>query len=259
MSTKTHLVIPDPHTHPDYDNERFDWVGKLIKDIKPDVVINLGDHWDFNSLSAYEFGRKAFEGRNYGRDIDAGHDAHERMFGPIRKSKRKQPRRVWLEGNHEHRLAKAINLQPELEGDRFGISYNDLDLRRWYNDAVFYNGGTPGTIEIGGIHYAHYFVSGVMGRPIGGEHPAYSLLSKQFRSCTAGHLHCLDLCRRTTVDGLPLIGLLAGCFQDYEVEWAGEVNKLWWSGVIIKRNVEEGNYDPQFVSTQQLRREYGND
>lgn len=258
MTGRTHLIIPDPHSHPDYSNERFDWIGRLIKDVKPDVVVNLGDHWDFNSLSSYEVGRKAFNGRNYGKDIDAGHDAHERMFGPIKKSKRKQPYRVWLEGNHERRLAKAINLQPELEGERFGISYGDLDLRKWYNDRVFYNGTTPGIYCIDGVFYSHYFVSGVMGRAIGGENPANSLLGKQFASCTAGHLHCLDFSRRTNVAGVPILGLLAGCYQDYHADWAGEANKLWWSGVVIKHNVENGNYDPQFVSIEALRKEYSN-
>lgn len=256
MST-THLIIPDPHSHPDHDNSRFDLLGELIKDLKPDVVVNIGDHWDFPSLSSYEVGRKAFNGRNYARDIDHGHEAHERMFGPIRRSKRRMPYRVFYEGNHENRLKKAINLQPELEGDRFGISWNDLDLDRWYNEVVEYDGNTPGTSRIDGVHYAHYFVSGVMGRAIGGEHSAYSLITKHFRTCTVGHSHVLDFARRTSVDGHPILGCVVGCFQDFPADWAGECNKLWWRGVVVKHNVEEGNYDPQFISLNQLRKEYG--
>ena len=41
--TKVHLVIPDPHAHPDHNNNRADWLGQLILDLKPDVVVNLGD------------------------------------------------------------------------------------------------------------------------------------------------------------------------------------------------------------------------
>jgi hypothetical protein len=45
-------------------------------------------------------------------------------------------------------------------------------------------------------------------------------------------------------------------YQDYKSEWAGEVNKLWWRGVVIKRNVENGAYDPEWVSIERLKREY---
>lgn len=30
---KVHLVIPDSHAHPDYNNNRADWLGELIADV----------------------------------------------------------------------------------------------------------------------------------------------------------------------------------------------------------------------------------
>lgn len=251
-----HLVIPDTHTHPDHSNERFDWLGDLIVDVKPDKIIHLGDHWDFPSLSSYEVGRRAFNGRNYDKDINHGHDAHERMFNRLRRQKKRRPYSVFLEGNHENRLKKAINLNPELEGMQNGISWRQLDLDRYYHDVVEYEGQTPSTIEIDGVHYAHYFVSGVLGRPIGGEHLAHSLLSKQYQSCTSGHTHTADYAIRTDVNGKRLMGLVAGVYQDYDSDWAGVCNRLWWRGVVIKYNVEGGSYDPRFVSLEQLRKEY---
>lgn len=249
----THLVVPDPHAHPDHDNNRADWLAKLIKDIKPDVVINLGDSADMPSMASYDKGTKGFQGRNYRLDIDSHLDFQHRMWDPVKRSKRKMPRRVVLEGNHDYRIKRAINAQPELEG---AISFDHLELGNFYNDVVEYNGQTPGVIGIDGIHYAHFFVSGVMGRPIGGEHPAYQLLTKEFVSCTCGHVHTADLCYRTSVGGKKIIGCVAGVYQDFDSGWAGEVNKLWWRGVVIKRNVEDGHYDPQFVSIEALRKEY---
>ena len=32
---KVHLVVPDSHAHPDYNNDRADWLGQLIADLKP--------------------------------------------------------------------------------------------------------------------------------------------------------------------------------------------------------------------------------
>jgi hypothetical protein len=251
---KTHLVIPDPHAHPDYGQERFSWLAGLIKDLKPDVVVNLGDHFDMPSLSGYDQGKKSFEGKRFNKDIEAGLEAHDRMWSPVKATKKRMPYRVALEGNHEYRLKRATNDSPHLDGI---LSFNVFDFDSYYDRVVEYSGGTPGVIKIDGINYAHFFVSGVMGRPISGEHPAYSLLAKRFDTCTAGHLHTTDYCVRTDVEGNKKRGLVAGVFQDYYSSWAGECNKLWWSGVIIKREVEDGNYEPQWVSINQLRKEYG--
>lgn len=255
--TKTHLVIPDSHSHPDFNNDRADWMGQLIKDVKPDVVINLGDTADMASLSTYDKGKASFHGRNYEADIEAHLDFQERLWGPVKRSKKKQPHKVILEGNHEHRIKKAIDLSPELEGERFGVSFRDLDFDKYYNEVVEYNGQTPGLINLDGVNYAHYFISGVMGRPIGGEHHAYSLLSKNFVSCTCGHSHTADWAVRTDPYGKKIMGLVAGVYQDYDSPWAGHVNDLWSRGCVVKRNVEGGAYDLQWISIDSLRKEYG--
>jgi len=87
--SKTHLIIPDSHAHPDHNNDRFEWLGKLIMDVKPDVVVNIGDMADMPSLSTYDRGTKGFEGRRYKKDVDSVLDAQERMFEPIKKAKRR--------------------------------------------------------------------------------------------------------------------------------------------------------------------------
>lgn len=250
----THLVIPDPHAHPGHHNKRADWVAGLIHELRPDVVINIGDMWDLASMSTFDRGKASFHGKSYYKDLNAGLDFDDRLWRKVRKMKKKKPRAVFMEGNHEFRLKRALELQPELEGI---IGFDSFDLKRNYQDVVEYSGNTPGVIEIDGVSYAHFFASGVMGRPIGGEHPAYSLLTKQYTSCTCGHIHVADWATRTDPHGKRLMGTVAGVFQDYESDWAGEINKLWWRGVVIKRNVENGCYDPEFVSIERLKREYG--
>ncbi len=251
--TKTHLVIPDCHANPEHNNNRADLLAKLIIDLRPDVVINLGDQWDMASLSGYDKGKKSFEGRSIQADIESGKEFSERMWSPVKLSKKRLPHRVFLEGNHEERITRVVNSSRELSG---WLSTEDLEIERWYDEFVPYVANTPGIINIDGIHYAHYFVSGVKGYPVGGEHSAYSLLTKEFVSCTCGHSHILDWCERTTVGGDKIYGLVAGCFVDYPVSWAGEVNKLWHRGIAIKRNVEHGAYDLQIISMDNLIKEY---
>mgnify|MGYP003652507014 FL=1 len=252
-----HLILPDQHSHPDFNNERADYAGKLIADLKPDVVVNMGDAADLASLSSYDKGKASFQGRNYQRDIESHLDFQERLWTPIRRLKCKLPRRIVLEGNHENRIKKALEYDPQLKGDKYGLSFKDLDFDRYYQDVVEYKGGTPGIITVDGISYSHYFISGVMGRAIGGVNHAASLINKNYSSSTCAHSHLVDWAVRSNSQGKSVMGLVAGVYQDYDSSWAGHVNDLWWSGIVIKRGVEDGTYSPEFISMSQLRKMYG--
>lgn len=250
----THLVLPDIHCNYKHHNERASWLARFILDVKPDVVVNLGDQFDMPSLSSYDKGQRGFVGRTYKADIDSGLDFSERLFTELRRPKKKLPRFVYMEGNHDHRPERALDLSPELVGT---ISFNDFDLSRYYSDVVRYTGkSTPGTIDIDGVTYGHYLISGIMGRAISGEHPAYSLLAKQYQSCTVGHSHLRDFCSRTNASGNNVNGLVAGCCIDYDVDWAGEQQKLWWRGVVLCHDVENGSYEPEFISLKRLKTLY---
>lgn len=250
------LVVPDPHAHPDYPNDRADWLGQFIKETKPDVVVNMGDAADMASLSSYDRGKASFHGRNYEKDINSHLDFQERMWGPMRRSKKKQPYRVVLEGNHETRLKRALEQDPQLAGDKFGISFRNYDFDTYYNEVIEYDGQTPGVWEYQNISFAHYLVSGLMGRPIGGEHHAYSLIAKHHCSCVVTHSHTADFAMRTDIRGKHMFGLVAGVYQDYIPQWCGQAGKMWWQGLVMLNSVEDGYFDPNFISLKQLKKEY---
>lgn len=207
-----------------------------------------------SSLCSYDKNtRKAFE-RNYAKDIEAACEFQDRMWHEVKKRKKRMPRRIILEGNHEERIERALDANPEMQG---WLSFKDLQYSHYWDVVVRYDGGTPGVFVSDDIHYSHYFTSGAMGRPIGGEHLGYSLLTKKFVSCTVGHDHRLDYCIRTRADGSRIMGLSAGSSMDYRSDWAGQGSDAWWNGVVIKDNVYKGTYDPRFISMEQLRKEYG--
>jgi hypothetical protein len=52
------------------------------------------------------------------------------------------------------------------------------------------------------------------------------------------------------------MGMVTGCYIDRKHEYAGEANKMWWSGVVIKRDVHEGQYDFEFIGYDKIKREY---
>lgn len=250
------LVIPDAHAQPGVPNDRFTLLGKMICDIAPDVVVCIGDLFDMPSLSSYDVGKKGFEGRTYAADIEAGLDAQRRMFSKVEafnKSRRVPLRIDWhyCLGNHEQRIGRAIESDRKLEGL---VSYDDLT-----NDGEF-----PWTVHdflkpvmIGGVAFCHYFVSGVMGRPIGGVSPAASLLAKQSHSCVQGHVHTLDFAQKTRVDGRKLNAAVCGWYGDFEEEWAGpQVNALWESGILVMRDVVEGEFDMEWWNIGRIERRY---
>jgi hypothetical protein len=251
------LVCPDVHAHPDHDNDRADWLGKFILDTKPDVVVNMGDTFDMPSLSSYDKGKASFHGASYERDINSGLDFLDRMWHPIKKSKKRQPHKVFLVGNHEARLTRVLEYQPELAGNRFGVSYSNYQLREYHNEVVHYEGQTPGIYSLEGINFAHFMVSGVAGRPIGGEHHASSLLAKNHCSCVVAHSHTLDFSVNTDLNGRRIMGLVSGVYQDYQNHWAGNMSRFWFPCVVYLRGAENGCYDPEVISLSRLRREYG--
>lgn len=256
------LVIPDAHAHYDYDNDRFDWLGEYIMDERPDIIVCLGDIADMPSLSSYDKGTRGFEGRRYWKDVEVTRDAQAKLFGPVikhnarqAKNKKQQykPRTVMIGGNHEEgRISKVTQMHPELHET---ITMGDLHFDLYWDEYIPYK--AIGFVE--GFAFSHYFVSGLMGRPIGGENAAKALLAKQGMSCIAGHSHLLDFAVRTRADGKKMMGLVAGCYvHPGMVEgWNANTASLWWNGITMLKGVDNGwAEDVQFVSQETLRNRY---
>lgn len=248
--SKVHLVIPDSHAHPSHHNKRYDLLGQLVAELKPDVIVDIGDWWDMPSLCTYDKGKRGFENNRYSKDIAAGVEAQDRLLNPLRKLKRKTPRKIRCLGNHEHRINRVLDLDPILDGT---ISTRDFQSKEYgFEEYPFLD-----IVEIDGIQYSHYFASGVMGRPIGGVNLGASILSKQLNSATQGHSHLFDHAVRVRGNGQRLHGLSCGVFQDYVPPFARSSARYWSSGVVVKRGVENGDYDLEWVSMRRLKEIYG--
>mgnify|MGYP003631628854 FL=1 len=247
----THLVIPDGHAKPGEDLSRFDLLNKFIKSLRPEVIINLGDAGDMHSLNSFD---KGFDGTSYEADIDCTIESFDRTLHNI---KYKPKRKVFLVGNHEHRITRTVEQSPELAGDKHGVSMKHLQLDKYFSDVVDYEGAAPGTIMLDGINYAHYHTSGAMGRPISGDNHARSLLLKGHISATCGHSHFFDYSTHVDGAGRRLHGLVAGSFKGAKNDaYAGTSARNYWRGVVVKRMVSNGSYDLQMVSMAQLEETY---
>ena len=250
---KKHLIIPDTQCKPGHSFEYLSWIGQYIVDQKPDVVIQIGDFADMESLSSYDQGKKSFEGRRYVKDVQAAKDAMDVLLSPLRKAQEKakrnkekiyKPRLVLTLGNHEARIKRAINDDPKLEGL---IKYEDLPYTDWevhdFLQPVF----------IDGVAYCHYFTSGVMGRPV--SSPTL-LLSKKHMSCVMGHVQDRGIAYARRADGKRMTGLFAGiCYQHDEDYLTPQTNGSW-AGVWMFNEVNDGSFDELPVSLSYLKEKY---
>jgi hypothetical protein len=255
--SKTTVVFSCAHVTPEVPNDRFTWLGKFLYDLKPDMVIDLGDGADMKSLNSYDTRYpQAIVAQSYEKDIESYNDAQERLRWQFRNHKKKRPYWVGLEGNHENRIKKAITNDPRLEGQKYGVSFGHLQTKEWFNEYHEYHNSAPSIADYDGVSYAHYFSSGNYGTAVSGTHHAYTLLQNRNSSSTCGHSHKRSLYFKDGSYPNPIIGLVAGCYKGGEEVWAGQANNDWWKGVVIKREVRNGYYEPEFVSLKTLEKEY---
>src|SRR5260221_12872069 len=80
-----HLILPDCQVKDGVPLEQLTWAGRYIVDKKPDVVVQIGDFADMESLSSYDQGKKSFEGRRYKNDIAVAHKAMGLLLQPIKE------------------------------------------------------------------------------------------------------------------------------------------------------------------------------
>lgn len=256
--SKTAVVFTCAHADPRSTNDRALLLGELLYDIKPDYVVDLGDTADMCSLSSHDtrYPTKMVSA-DYEADIEAYLDFQDKVRHKFKAMKRKRPAFYGFEGNHENRIKKALAHDPRMEGTKYGISFKHLEQDRYYDEYHEYTNSGPAIFDYDGVSYAHYISSGNYGTAMSGEHHAYNLIKKRHSSVTVGHSHKRNIYFKDDAHPSTSIGLVAGCFKGREEDWAGQANNEWWKGVVIKRNLEGGSYSPQFVSLEELEKEYG--
>jgi hypothetical protein len=251
-----HLIVPDVQVKPGVPLEHIDWAARYAIEKRPDVIVIIGDWADMPSLSSYDVGKKSFEGRTYRADILAANDALQRFMSPIKTEierreanhkKRWSPRLIFCEGNHEHRISRAVETDRKLEGL---ISTDDLFFKQWgFEVYPFLEVATAD-----GVAYSHYFVSGIMGRPVTS---ARALLQKKYMSCVAGHQQGYDIATAYRGDGTRITAIIAGSFYQHDEGYLNPQTNKHYRGLVMLNEVQNGEFDEMKVSMGYLREKYG--
>jgi hypothetical protein len=247
------LVLPDVQAKPGNDFSFLTSIGNYILAKKPDVIVNIGDFADMESLSTYDRGLKSFEGRSYQKDIWAAREAMDALLKPIfeynkrakqNKDKQYKPRMVLTLGNHENRINRAINEDRKLDGL---ISTDDLPYQDWQVIPFL-------QVEvIEGIAFSHYFTSGLMGRPVT---TAQALLTKQHMSCVAGHQQGRQIAFGKRADGKGMTALIIGSCYEHNEDYLGSQGNIHWRGLYLLHGCKDGEFDECAVPLSYIKEHY---
>jgi len=248
FSGRVHAMIPDTQVAPDTPIDHLAWIGEYLSEIRPDVIVHIGDHADMESLSSYDFGKKASEGRRVINDIDSANKAFKLLSNPILGAKGYNPELHITLGNHEHRIDRHCETNANLEGflSTENLNYKDLG---WAVHPFL----RP--VAIDGIQYCHYFYNPNSGRPYGGESLETRLKNIGF-SFTAGHEQVCKVATRPLNNGKIIRGLVHGVCYLHDEDYKGPQGNTQKRGIIIKNEVFDGNYDLMEVSLDYLCRKY---
>lgn len=256
--SKRILVIPDSQIRPGDSFDFLTFIGKYAVDLQPDIIVHLGDFADMPSLSSHDkAGSKSMEGMRYKEDVNATKQAMQTLLTPIKDLQKKQkdskhkvwkPKMIMLYGNHENRINRAIHNDPKLEGL---ISVEDLEYEKFGWQVVPF----LQPINIEGVMFCHYFVSGVMGNPCT---TARSILTKHHQSCIAGHQQGRDIAYGKRADGSEMTAMIVGSCYEHDEAYLNHQTNNHWRGVVVLHEVNNGTFDEMMVSLRYLRSKYGN-
>lgn len=249
VKPRKHFIIPDVQDKSGVPKEHMGWIGEYIVDQKPDVVVQIGDWGDFPSLSSYDFKTKRAEGKRLKADMDSLAESVDTLMAPIRRAKKKLPEMHVVLGNHENRVDRYINNNPELDG----VLPTPTAL---YKSRGFEVHDFLKPLVVDGVAYVHYMANPLSGKPYGGA--TASILRNVGHSFVMGHRQVLDMATRTLpVDGRQQWGIVAGACYLHEEEYLGVQGNKHWRGVLVLHEVNDGDFCPMVVSLDYLKRTYG--
>jgi hypothetical protein len=246
---RVHMVIPDIQAKPNVEHDHMEWIANYAIEKRPDVIVQIGDWADMPSLSLYDKGKRCYEGRRYTKDIDAANYSLERFERPLEDYNRTHPEDPYnpdkelTDGNHEYRIYRATMLDASLDGK---LSLEDLnhENRGWKRHPFLK------VVKIDGIEYSHYFTSGNMGRPVTS---AAALLRERQCSAIMGHVQHTDMAFHKKTQN---IAMFAGICYLHSEDYLGPQGNDTRRQIVMLHEVEDGKFDPMFVSLRFLQKRY---
>ena len=256
-STQRILVIGDLHNDPRQEQrlQVLTWAARLASEQKYDRIIQVGDWSTFDSVNTHD--KNDTQAARYKPPVKddlsnllASHQAFRRGMSNDYK-----PRLDFLLGNHEHRLERFENSNPETQ-QTFTLARDETFAQfGWRNrpyGELFY---------VEGVAFTHHPTNGA-GRAYGGKTGPQRAANESTVPVVSGHTHrrqVHDSPKIGPVDVISMVEVGCGLLWGEMEEYAKHSLTGWWHGV-VPMTVQGGVItDLNFISMLSLRARYSDD
>lgn len=246
------LVIGDAHVEQGQDLKRFKALGKYIKDEQPTHIVNIGDFMSVDAFSAWDRNKRLLmEGKRYELECDAANRAMDYIDEAVASVPRYKPVHIDIEGNHEDRVTRYVEENPELQGTLEVPVKLNLKGRGhvWAPYKSDYN--------INGVSFTHVPILG-NGKGIGRPNICEKALKLYHNSVVFGHDHGLYHAMEHR-HGAPHLNqaLSVGCFFEDTAHYAIGSKTDYWKGLIMLDVYSPNRFDFSTIAMSSLYRQYG--
>jgi len=175
---------------------------QYVIDTKPELIVYGGDLLDFSCISSWNKNRPLLiENQRYDEAIEMG----RKEMGRLRKAC-PNSKIVFIEGNHEDRVARWVEAIPALEG-----KVNFIEDMKFADEGIE-------AIPFGGV-YKHGHLAYLHGVYYN-KYYARSTLEQMGDNCIFGHAHKMQIwTQRLHFDTEPHIAIGCPCLTDVDPAW----------------------------------------
>ena len=246
------VAIGDHHDSPLMDDKsRIKWIARHVSKIKPDLVVQIGDIADFDSVSTHAApGTVEHASRP---TIAADMESLEEAFSLYYTELPDGPPCRLIAGNHEDRMRRFENNNPEVHGGVY-MEFDQLASRygwktSYYGQWVFING-------VGFIHVPF----NQMGREYGGKNPENQIANDAIFSVVYGHTHkggYKNVPKIGPSQSIEVVNLGSSMPNGHVKKYAGKSTTGWTYG-IWELSIRSGHIvGYNFIDMEVLRELYG--
>ena len=238
----------DTHIQPKLEMNHLEWIGKWIKDSKPDHVVHGGDIIDMESLCGH-IERGSYDDKNRPL-LKTDLEYMKKGIKIINKASGGYPVKVCL-GNHDYRVYLKEKVMPEFA----------WLLRAHFEEALTENGWKfypyKEKLDIGGVIFTHAPMNQAS-NPIGGETVTMRTAKNANQDMVFGHIHTYGYFKADKVCGGYTQAICGGTAipAGYIADYCKGASKVQSHGV-VELTIRNGRiYSHQFIQMDTLKERY---
>lgn len=259
-----HLVVGDAHDEPGVAQDRFLWLGRLMRDLHAEaeaqgvllMVILMGDVASISSLSHFDRKRAKAEGRRLQDDYASYDRVHQLIREGAGERAYHGAVKYQIGGNHDcpwgGRPGRYAQDSPELYESPTHLHVATQAEAMGWSYVPFLQ-----PLVLDGVAYCHYLQATGTGKAVRSVNQGRTMVLAAHQSVTVGHNHILDHYVEARLDGTRINALSAGCYFEHDEDYAVQGSSRWWRGLVIKRGVRDGDYALTTLRMEDIRRAYG--